>query len=232
VDLTNRVVIVTGASRGLGRQIALEFGRRGAKVVIAARTVEPRRTLPGTVGETVALIERAGGEALAVQCDVANPADVEQLVTTSIDAFGRVDVVVNNAADMVGGDFEKRIEALLGKPAAPSEGPPSTTGPLDDWLQRFAINVHGPYLLTTLVTPHLRDAGGGVIVNITSGAAVAVVAIDPGGIRTEAVELLSRAGVISREDSAPMSVPVATVMEVVTAEDPMAYSGQVVRAQP
>src|SRR5208282_3218992 len=61
---------------------------------------------------------------------------------------------------------------------------------------------------------------------------IAVVAIDPGGIRTEVVELLNRAGAINREDTAPMSVPVATVMKVVTAKDPMVYSGQVVRAQP
>jgi len=273
VDVTDRVIIVTGASRGIGRQIALEFGRRGARVVVAARTVEPRRTLPGTVGETVSLIEQAGGKAVAVQCDVADPADVERLVATSADIFGRLDGVVNNAAYMVGQDFEKLIEAMLGKPAPADESIPSGEGLLENWLHQFAVNVHGPYLLTTLAIPHLRAQGGGVIVNITSEAAemvplktalerpstnpslgyhvtkaalnrltnsfaaklavdnIAVVAVDPGVVRTEAAELLSEVGVATPGGAAPMSVPVATVMEIVTAQDPMVYSGQVVRAQ-
>jgi NAD(P)-dependent dehydrogenase (short-subunit alcohol dehydrogenase family) len=274
MDLNDKVVVVTGASRGIGREIALEFGRRGARVVIAARTVEPRRTLPGTVGETVALIESAGGTALAVQCDMANPADVVRLVATTLEAFDRLDVVVNNAADMVGQDFEKLVEAMLGKPAAEDAGPPTEAGPLDSWLQQFAVNVHGPYLLTTLATPHLQAQGGGVIVNITSEAAdsvplqealehpalnpsvgypvtkaalnrltnvlaatlavhnIAVVAVDPGVVRTEAAALLNEAGVATPDGAVTMSVPAATVIDIVTADDPMNYSGQVVRAAP
>jgi NAD(P)-dependent dehydrogenase (short-subunit alcohol dehydrogenase family) len=72
VELQDKVVIVTGASRGIGRQLALELARRGAKVVVAARTVEPRRRLPGTIGETLASIEAAGGTATAVQVDVSS----------------------------------------------------------------------------------------------------------------------------------------------------------------
>jgi NAD(P)-dependent dehydrogenase (short-subunit alcohol dehydrogenase family) len=274
VELTDKVVIVTGASRGIGRQLALEFGRRGARVVIAARTVEPRRTLPGTVGETVALIEESGGTALAVRCDVADPVDAERLVATTVETFGRLDILVNNAADMVGGDFEQLIEAMLGKPAVAGDVPSPEKGPLDDWLQQFAVNVHAPYLLTTLATPHLRAQGGGVVVNVTSESAemvplaealerpsanpsigyhvtkaalnrlsnslaaalaadhIAVVAIDPGVVRTEAAQLLNEAGIGTPDGAAAMSVPVAAVMELVTAADPMARSGQVVRAQP
>jgi NAD(P)-dependent dehydrogenase (short-subunit alcohol dehydrogenase family) len=271
VDLANRVVIVTGASRGIGRQLALEFGRRGALVVVAARTVDPRRTLPGTVGETADMIEKDGGRAIAVRCDVGDPTDVEQLVAKSIESFGRLDIVVNNAVDMMGGDFEVMLEAMLGRPAGERDSSPRKA-PLEEWLDQFAVNVHGPYVLTTLATPHLRAQGGGVIVNITSDAAemvpvatavehppvntsvgyhvtkaalnrltnslaarlaadnIAVVAIDPGGVLTEVAELLI--GRLDPSTFAPMSVPVATVMEVVTAEDPMAYSGQVIRAQP
>ena len=230
MDVTDKVVIVTGASRGIGRQIALEFGRRGASVVIAARTIEPRRTFPGTLSETVSLIELAGGRALAVPCDVAEPTDVERLVSASIESFGRIDVVVNNAADMVGGDFEKLIKTMLGKSVDDTD-PVTDKEPLHDWLQQFAVNVHGPYYLTTLAVPRLRAAGGGIVINITSGAAemvplataigqrsanpslgyhvtkatlnrmtnslaaklaadnIAVVAVDPGTVRTEVAEI-------------------------------------------
>ena len=98
-DLDGRVAIVTGASRGIGRQIALELGRRGMTVVVAARTVDPHRRLPGTIGETVAAIEAAGGTALAVRTDVTVVEDLEQLVATAAAEFGRIDVLVNNAAE-------------------------------------------------------------------------------------------------------------------------------------
>lgn len=274
MSLKDKVVVVTGASRGIGRQIALEFGRRGARVVIAARTVEPRRTLPGTVVETVKLIEEVGGEALAVQCDVAKPADLERLVATTLESFGRLDVVVNNAADMVGQDFERLIEAFLGKPAVEGDSSSDDEDPIDSWLRQFAINVHAPYLLSTLATPHMQNQGGGVIINISSEAAdmipvkealehpslnpslgypvtkaalnrltnalaaslagsnIAVVAIDPGVVRTEAAQLLAEQGIPTPEGAVPMSVPVATVMKIVTADDPMTHTGQVVRAEP
>ena len=115
MDLTDKVAIVTGASRGLGRQVATELARRGATVVVAARTVDARRTLSGTIAETVASIEQNGGRALAVQCDVAEPADLRRLVAETIAAFGRIDVVINNAADMVGQELEPMIEAMLGR---------------------------------------------------------------------------------------------------------------------
>ena len=272
--LNGKVAIVTGATRGIGRQIALELARRGTTVVIAARTVEPRRTFPGTLAETVAAIEEAGGAALAVQCDISIPADVDRLVARTVEAFGRIDIVVNNAADMVGGDFEALIESMLGKdPADLGAEAPAEKGPLDDWLRQFAINVHGPYLLTTLASPHLRAQGGGVVINITSEAAelvplkealdhpssnpslgyhvtkaalnrltnsmaaklatdnIAVIAVDPGVVRTEVVELLS-AGGLGELPGAPPTVPAAAVIGVLTTADPMDYSGQVLRAQP
>ena len=94
--------MVTGASRGIGRQVALELARRGAKVVVAARTVEAKRRLPGTVGETLLAIEDLHGVAIAVQVDVTEVIDLERLVMTTIDTFGRLDVLVNNAADTQG----------------------------------------------------------------------------------------------------------------------------------
>jgi NAD(P)-dependent dehydrogenase (short-subunit alcohol dehydrogenase family) len=199
---------------------------------------------------------------------------VDRLVARTVEAFGRVDIVVNNAADMVGGDFEALIESMLGKdPVDPIAEAPAAKRPLDDWLQQFAINVHGPYLLMTLAAPHLRAHGGGVVINITSEAAelvplkealdhpnsnpslgyhvtkaalnrltnsmaaklaadnIAVIAVDPGVIRTEVVELLS-AGGLGELPGVPPTVPAALVIDLLATADPMDYSGQVVRAQP
>jgi len=278
MKLPGKVVIVTGASRGIGRQVALEFARRGASVVVAARTVEARRTLPGTVNETVDMIQGAGGTAIAVQCDVTSPEDLERLVATTIHTFGRLDVVVNNAADMIGGDLEELVETLLGKSGAKAKpGRSDQAGPLDSWLRQFATNVHAPFLLTNLALPHLRAQGGGVIVNISSEAAeivpltealawspqerlarnpsvgyattkaalnrltnaiaiglaadnIAVVAVDPGTTFTEVAELAGQASNLPLDRFSPMSVPVEAILDVVTAPDPMTFSGQVVVA--
>src|SRR5215218_10465621 len=99
----HRTAIVTGASRGIGKQVAIGLGRAGFDVVVAARTVDPHRRLPGTIGETVKEVAREGARALAVRTDMTSSADVERLVATTIEQFGRLDVVVNNAADTSGG---------------------------------------------------------------------------------------------------------------------------------
>ena len=95
--LKDRVAIVTGASRGIGKGIARAYAAEGARVVVAARTDEPGR-LPGTIHETVAEIRDAGGQALAVKCDVSDDEQVRAMVKAAMDAYGRIDVLVNNAA--------------------------------------------------------------------------------------------------------------------------------------
>jgi NAD(P)-dependent dehydrogenase (short-subunit alcohol dehydrogenase family) len=260
--LRDKVAIVTGASRGIGRQLALELAGRGAKVVVAARTVEAHGRLPGTIGETLAAIEAAGGTAVSVRVDVTQQGDLEHLIATAIDAFGRLDVLVNNAADTHGSNA------------------PIQDYPRDSWLHQFAVNVHAPFTLIGLAVPHLITQGGGVIVNMTSGAGdlvptsfarslsgeespirlgtllgyattkaalnrltnalapdlvthnIAVVAVDPGYTRTELVDLLAARGLVDPESAAPMAVPVATVLDIITAEDPLTLTGQVIRAQP
>ena len=79
-DLTGKVAIITGASRGVGKQAALDFARRGVDVVLAARTVEVDSALPGTLGETLAQIEELGGQAIAVATDLASEDDLKALV--------------------------------------------------------------------------------------------------------------------------------------------------------
>jgi NAD(P)-dependent dehydrogenase (short-subunit alcohol dehydrogenase family) len=259
MDVKGKTAVVTGASRGIGKQIAIELGRLGANVVVAARSVEPHRRLAGTIGETVEAVEAVGGRALAVKTDLRDPDEVQSLVDRVVETFGSVEILVNNAADTSGGtpsilDLDRR-----------------------DWLMQFDTNLHGPFSLLQAALPSMRDAGGGVIVNMTSGAGdlspvrpldpspgtgpirigerlaygaskaalnrlgnmiapelrrlgVAVVAVDPGFTRTELVDLMGEKGVVDANAAVPMEIPMKTVVHVITCDDPMRYTGQILRA--
>jgi NAD(P)-dependent dehydrogenase (short-subunit alcohol dehydrogenase family) len=154
LDLTGKVAIVTGASRGVGRLAALNFARRGAKVVLVARTLDPDPTLPGTLGEALREIERMGGEALAVQTDLGKREDLQRLVDKTVERFGGVDVLVNNAALTVGSAWSKTFLDLT----------------FEEWTQQFDVNLHAPFLLMQRVAPIMAARGGGRIVNVTTGS--------------------------------------------------------------
>jgi citronellol/citronellal dehydrogenase len=147
-----KIAIVTGGSRGIGKAIAIGLAKEGAKVVVAARSVEPpNERLPGTIGETVAEIEKSGGEAIAVRCDVTDETSVNAMVQETLARFGRIDVLVNNAAV----DFPT----------------PCADIPLKRWYVVLRVNTTGPFLCAKAVIPAMRKQGGGSIVNITSNAA-------------------------------------------------------------
>ena len=149
--MLGKVAIVTGASRGIGKAIALGLAREGAKVVVAARSeTAPSESLPGTIHETVAEIEKLGGKALAVRCDVTDEASIAALVEITLARFGRIDVLVNNAAI----DFPF----------------PAREMPLKRWDIVMKVNVTGPFLCAKAVLPTMIAQGGGSIVNITSNA--------------------------------------------------------------
>ena len=101
MKLKDKVAIVTGASRGLGRAFALAFAREGAMVTVAARTVQRYRFIAGTIYETADRIAAEGGKALPVPTDVADEGSVENMVRQTLDAFHRVDILVNNAGRLV-----------------------------------------------------------------------------------------------------------------------------------
>jgi len=151
-DLNGRVALVTGASRGVGAAIALALAEQGADVACAARSTSdaPQRT-PGTLDDTVARIEEAGGNALAVPTDLSKPHDVESMVQRTVDHFGRLDILVNNAAVTFVGDLEiplKRHELVMN------------------------INLTAPLVACQAAAPHLKAAGGGRILNVSSVAAL------------------------------------------------------------
>jgi len=95
--LKNRTIIITGASRGIGREMALRFAADGANIVIAAKSVDPHPKLPGTIHSVADEVRAAGGQALPYQLDVRNDTEVENMVSAAAETFGGIDAVINNA---------------------------------------------------------------------------------------------------------------------------------------
>jgi NAD(P)-dependent dehydrogenase (short-subunit alcohol dehydrogenase family) len=149
--MTRPVAVVTGASRGIGKQFCSDLAKAGYDVVATARSSDDSRgKLPGTIDESAALARREGACALAVALDVRDEEAVAKLADQVYDAFGRCDLVVNNAA--------------LAPPKAA----------LDDSTKRWRlgvdVNVNGPFYFVYYFAPRMAAAGGGRIVNISSAA--------------------------------------------------------------
>lgn len=151
--LDNKVAIVTGASRGIGEYVALHLARAGASVVVAARSEQVTdKRLPGTIHTVAEQIRSEGGRALAVRLDVRSPESISECVQRTVDEFGRIDIVVNNAAILVPGTLESVQPRHL------------------DLI--WQIDLRGPLLLMKDALPHMKAAGGGHIINVSSVAGV------------------------------------------------------------
>jgi len=150
--LEGRVAIVTGASRGIGAAIAERFAEEGARVAVSARTLEPDERYEGSLRGTVERISKAGGEAIAVQCDLSKPEDRRQLISDTVAGLGPIDILVNNAA----------VTFML-----PFEEFPETR-----WRLMFEVQVRAPYELAQMVVPAMRARGEGWVLNISSRAGI------------------------------------------------------------
>lgn len=163
-----KVAVVTGASRGIGRAIAERFATLGASVVIAARTETSGGRLEGSVREVEESIKAAGGRALAVACDVADPDACAALVEAARETFGPVDILVNNAALTIP---DRQLVRGDGPRLSVAEALSILNFPLDAYRRAFEVNLFGAYRLIQLVAPDMIRHGGGNIVNISSDAA-------------------------------------------------------------
>ena len=156
MKLEGRIALVTGASRGVGRAIALELARRGADVILAARTVsEPVPGMPGTLSETAGEVQALGRQAHIVAADLTDTDSVQRLAEQALARRGRVDVLVNNAA-FLGRAAYHNLDEL----------------DLRNFVRQFTVNVTAPFILSKALVPTMRANGGGVIANITSGAGI------------------------------------------------------------
>lgn len=252
---TETVAVVTGASRGIGREVALELGRRGATVVVTSRTVEPHRRLPGSISRTSEEITAAGGKAIMVQADLSDPRAADTIIDRTVELTGRVDVLVNNAADT-----SYRWLPLAGISR-------------EEWEKQFTINLHAPFSLIQAAVPVMEQGGGGVIVNVTSNAAaltpphdsaesatpgvglayasskaalnrlgnalapelraksIAIVSVDPGLVRTELADMLIRSGKVKDIGAAPPAQIATAIADLGLKGTAMEYTGQIIELQ-
>lgn len=139
--LSGKVALITGGGTGIGRAIALAFAREGASVAVAARRLEKLK-------EVIAAIEKEGGQAIALECDVTRAKDAERAVHETAKRFGKLDVLVNNAGTLSVSTVENITE--------------------EDWDRVMTVNLKGPFLISRAALKEFRKAGGGTIVNIGS----------------------------------------------------------------
>src|SRR5882762_10290995 len=146
--LAGKVALITGGGTGIGRAIALAFAREGASVAVAGRRLEKLR-------EVIVEVQKAGGAGLAMECDVTHAREVERAVKGTVERFGRLNVLVNNAGTL----HVSTVEGI-------SE---------EEWDRMMTVNLKGPFLMSRAVLSEFRKCGGGAIVNI--GSVLGLVAV-------------------------------------------------------
>lgn len=158
-----KVVLITGAGVGIGRAAAVRFAREGAKVAVNSVT-------PANGAETLRLVKAAGAEGIYIQGDVSQEGDARRLAAETIAAFGRIDVLVNNAGIVLPGRVDNTAE--------------------EDWDRTMAVNLKGPYLVSKHVIPQMQKQGGGAIVHTASVVATK-------GVKDRAAYSASKGGLLA-----------------------------------
>jgi citronellol/citronellal dehydrogenase len=138
MSLSGKRIFITGGSRGIGLAIALRAAADGASIAIAAKTADPNPKLPGTIFTAAAEIEAAGGKALALQCDIRDELAIEEAIKKTADAFGGIDIVINNASAI---NLTKTDQT-----------------PAKRFDLMFDVNVRGTFLTSQAALPHLRQS--------------------------------------------------------------------------
>ncbi|MFC1969452.1 SDR family NAD(P)-dependent oxidoreductase [Chloroflexota bacterium] len=144
MKLENKVAIITGGGRGIGRAFALRFAKEGAKVVLTQRTTTE-------IEKTASEVKDLGGQALPITMDLQKPEEINEMVQKAVSEFGGIDILVNNAA-FYSGVGHKRWDDWS----------------LDEWTRSWDINVVGAWLCAKAAVPHMKERGKGKIVNISS----------------------------------------------------------------
>jgi NAD(P)-dependent dehydrogenase (short-subunit alcohol dehydrogenase family) len=143
VKLKGEVAVITGSGRGIGRAAAIDMAKEGASVVILSRTASDLK-------ETAKIIKASGGRVISHRADVSNPRDVENVVHKTMTGFGKIDILMNNAAIVGPVAHFFRVNE-------------------EDWDSALDINLKGVYLFSRAVIPHMIEQGRGKIINLTSG---------------------------------------------------------------
>ena len=248
--LHNQVALITGASRGIGRAIALELATHGAHTVVTARSADD-------LNETVKSIKEAGGSGEAIEADLINPKDLERLSSQVNSSFGNVDILVNNAAYIGDAVFESFWEMTI-----------------EDWQKMMTLNVNVPWALTKLFAPGMKERGRGLIVNLTSSAAhfpqsplelklpklgglgaayptskaalhqktvylgnelrasgITLVGIEPGFTRSESAEIMAKHVGADISSAQPVEITARAIGHIASLEDRSAFDARVIIAR-
>ena len=143
----NKTIIITGASRGIGKAIALRLAKEGANIVVAAKSTEENPKLGGTIFSAAKEIEEAGGKALAVQCDIRDEAQIQYVIDKTIETFGGIDALINNASAISLTNTEatepKRFDLM------------------------HSINVRGTFMMSRACIPHLKKSTNAHIITLS-----------------------------------------------------------------
>ena len=159
IDLEGRTALVTGAGRGIGREIALVLAQAGANIVAAARTVSE-------IKETAADVRELGRESIAIPADVSRSSDVDQLVERALQHFGRIDILVNNAGQLLRLAVAPFPDVIVKHPRVTRESNSRMSD--EEWQSVMNTNLNSVFYCCRAVAPHMMDRRYGKIINVSS----------------------------------------------------------------